>query len=81
VAVNKVLNKFTAAPVEVYSRLSTRQTCPVPYIICSKCYGSMMPAESGKEAAGMHIDCMSESETKDEEDKEELQAVERRIPK
>lgn len=76
-----VLNKFTAAPVEVYSRRTARQACPVPYTICRKCYRSMMPAESAREEdTGMHIDCKEETEA--EEDKEtKYKPVERRIQK
>lgn len=76
-----VLNKFNAAPVEVYSRLTTRQACPVPYTICRKCYGPIVPAKSAREEdTGMHTDC--KEETKAEEDKEtKYKPVERRIQK
>jgi len=70
--VNQVLDKFTAAPIEVYSRLTARQACPVPYTICNKCYGYVLAtvSESGEEDTGMHIGCMEDDTEDEEEDKE-----------
>ena len=60
----EVVNKFTAAPVQIEVHSRPRQAAPVPYTICNKCYRSMPVGGT----ASMHIECMEDKE-QDEETK------------